>query len=82
MVASKRLGRAVRRNRARRIVREAMRHVCARLRPGWDLVLVIRSAAIGATMGAVLADLELLARSAGLLDSPPEDRVSDGGFAF
>jgi ribonuclease P protein component len=82
LVASKRLGKAVRRNRARRLVREAMRQVCARLTLGWDLVFVIRSPALGSKLGPVRADLELLARRAGLLDGPPEDRVSDGGFTF
>jgi ribonuclease P protein component len=81
-VTSKRLGKAVRRNRARRLVREAMRQVCSRLRPGWDLVFVVRSGAVGASAGEVQADLELLARRAGLLEGPPEDEVSAGGFTF
>jgi ribonuclease P protein component len=81
-VTSKRLGKAVRRNRARRLVRQAMRQVCSRLRPGWDLVFVVRSGALGASAGAVQADLELLARRAGLLEGPPEDNQSTGGFAF
>jgi ribonuclease P protein component len=82
MIAGRRLGKAVRRNRARRLVREAMRRLCGRLQPGWDLVVVIRSGVVGASAGEVQSELDLLARRAGLLDGPPEDDGSTGGFAF
>jgi ribonuclease P protein component len=81
-VTSKRLGKAVRRNRARRLVREAMRRLCGRLRTGWDLVIVVRSGALGAKAGEVVADLTVLATRAGLFEGPPEDEVSDGGSTF
>ena len=40
------LGRAVDRNRARRRIRECYRLQEAKLKPGWDIVVVARSAAI------------------------------------
>jgi ribonuclease P protein component len=82
MVTSKRLGKAVRRNRARRLVREAMWRMCSRLRPGTDLVFVARSGILGATAQQVHLELENLARRAGLIEGPPEDRASTGGSTF
>jgi ribonuclease P protein component len=39
-IASRSLGRAVRRNRARRLLREAIRHLSDLIVPGWDIVLI------------------------------------------
>jgi len=39
-IASRSLGRAVKRNRARRLLREAIRHLSDLIVPGWDIVLV------------------------------------------
>lgn len=41
--ASKKVGNAVRRNRARRLLKEATRRLYSELAPGWDVVLVARS---------------------------------------
>ena len=43
IVASKKVGKAVARNRARRLLREAVRHLYTNIQPGWDIVLVARS---------------------------------------
>jgi ribonuclease P protein component len=68
VTSSKGVGGAVVRNRARRRVREAVRRRHPRLRPGWDLVVVVRSAAAEAAgpdldraVQAVLARSGLLA---------------------
>ncbi|HUX85885.1 MAG TPA: ribonuclease P protein component [Chloroflexota bacterium] len=83
MVASKRLGNAVRRNRVRRLIREAIRALCSQIRPGWDIVVVARSGMVGATYQAVLATLEDGLRRAGIFDGPPVANVSSaGGFPF
>ncbi len=42
-VASRSLGSAVKRNRARRLLREAMRHLFDSITPGWDIVLIAQS---------------------------------------
>jgi ribonuclease P protein component len=43
VVASKKVGKAVARNRARRLLREAARHLYSNIARGWDIVLVARS---------------------------------------
>lgn len=42
VVAGKRVGNAVHRNRAKRLVREALRALHPRVRPGHDMVVIIR----------------------------------------
>lgn len=43
ITTSKKIGKAVERNRARRVIREAYRALAPRLRTGYDLVFVARS---------------------------------------
>jgi len=66
VTASRRLGGAVQRNRARRLLREAARlcypHIC----PGWDLVLIARPALSEARMPQVSWALESLLQRARL----------------
>jgi ribonuclease P protein component len=45
-VVSKRIGKAVERNRARRRLREAVRLAYDHIAPGWDLVFVVRTPAV------------------------------------
>mgnify|MGYP003275765165 FL=1 len=42
ITTSKKIGNAVMRNRSRRIIREAVRHVSPRVKKGYDLVFVAR----------------------------------------
>ena len=67
VVAGRRLGTAVARNRAKRLLREAARHLYPRLTPGWDLVLIARHPILTVKEPQVEAALEQLAREAGLL---------------
>ena len=61
---SKRVGDAVTRNRVKRRLREAVRRTLADLPPGWDIVLVARSAAATADYTTLDATVrELLARA-------------------
>ena len=64
-VASKRVGNAVRRNRAKRLLREASRQVP--WAPGHEVVLVAHPSAADASMDQVYTELRLLAGRAGLL---------------
>lgn len=59
-VASKRVGNAIVRNRAKRLLREAARAVS--WAPGHDVVLVARTATATAALDALVAELERLGR--------------------
>jgi ribonuclease P protein component len=66
VVASRRVGSAVSRNRAKRLLREAARHVA--WRPGIDVVLVARAACAGSMMHRVRDEVEQLADRLGVLE--------------
>ncbi|HAX25613.1 MAG TPA: ribonuclease P protein component [Thermomicrobiales bacterium] len=66
--AGKRVGGSVERNRAKRLLREAMRGLHPRMRQGFDIVLIARNSVDSLTPAAeVAADLERVAKRAGLL---------------
>lgn len=70
VLASRRVGNAVRRNRAKRLLREAEQRIAwAR---GWDVVLAGRAAAPGAKMAAVLAEAAELAQELDLVVEHPD----------
>ncbi|MCU0475641.1 MAG: ribonuclease P protein component [Anaerolineae bacterium] len=72
IVTGKRLGSAVARNRARRVVRAALRRLHAQLRTGWDVVVVPHPPLFEQPFAEVVHALERLARQAGLtLPSTP-----------
>lgn len=63
LVAGKKIGGAVQRNRARRILRAALREVAPRGVEGHDIVLVAREGIRGARTQDLIAEMtELLAR--------------------
>jgi len=63
-VAGRRVGGAVVRNRARRVLRAAWREIRPRVEPDSDIVLVARSAIRGAKTQDLVAELnELLTRA-------------------
>lgn len=69
--ATKRLGGAVVRNRAKRRLREAARLMLADAPPpGWDLVLVAREATTTRRFATLLGDLRGALRQAGVLPDP------------
>ncbi len=58
------LGGAVQRNRVRRRLRSLLRERISRIRPGWDVLLIARPAAGGASQAELGAAIDaLLARS-------------------
>ena len=67
---SKRIGKAVVRNRVRRRMREAVRLRRASIAAGWDLVFIARSAIAQATYAQITRAVENLVRRAKLGDVP------------
>jgi ribonuclease P protein component len=74
-VVGKKVGGAVGRNRARRLIREALRQRLPLLKPGYDLVWVARSSISEADFRSVQAAIDDLLRRGRLLRL--EDSVTD-----
>lgn len=72
-VTARSVGSAVKRNRARRLLREAMRHLSDLIAPGWDIVLVAQPSIIAesARMQQVQEDLLWLLNKAQLTRTAP-----------
>ncbi|MGE5380957.1 MAG: ribonuclease P protein component [Methylocystaceae bacterium] len=66
IVASKKVGNAVTRNRSRRQVREVIRNAHGKLKSGNDMILVIKSSAVGASLIELQQDFASLCRKAQL----------------
>lgn len=66
-ITGKKIGKAVERNRAKRLIREAVRHRLPEISPGWDLVWIARAAIGQATFQDVADAVDgLLKRSRAL----------------
>lgn len=70
VVAGKRVGGAVVRNRVKRRLREALRRELPRVPAGWDLVCGAKPPATEAPYSALAAELRALLARAGLLTGP------------
>jgi ribonuclease P protein component len=66
VTASRKLGGAVARNRAKRLLREAARHLYPRFKVGWDVMLIARNGILAAKEPQVEEALTSLLRRAGL----------------
>lgn len=66
--AGRSVGSAVRRNRAKRLLRAAARALSAQITPGWDLVLIARAPIAGCKMHTVRDALAQLLRKARVLE--------------
>ncbi|MDZ4197896.1 MAG: ribonuclease P protein component [Kiritimatiellia bacterium] len=71
VVASRRVGGSVQRNRARRLLREAFRRRRSEMKSGADVVIVARRSLVEASFREADEDLLEAARRAGLLPARP-----------
>jgi ribonuclease P protein component len=67
VTAGRSVGGAVQRNRAKRLLREAMRPLLPHLIPGWDLVLIARPALLSSTLEEIQHTLSNLLRRAEII---------------
>jgi len=72
LATSRALGSAVVRNRVRRRLREALRSVAPRLRPGWDVLVVAKPGLVAADYRALTETLSRLLRRSGVLGGEDE----------
>lgn len=70
VTAGKTVGLAVRRNRAKRLLRAAMQSLVPDLQPGTDILLIARQPLTESTFDQTRLVLQSLLRRAGLLTSP------------
>jgi len=64
---NKKLGRAVKRNRLKRLVREAVRTLKEEIQPGYDLVFIVRLGAREADFQQMLSSVTHLLKKGGLI---------------
>lgn len=79
ITVGRRLGKAVRRNRVRRLLAEAFRRLAPRVAPGWWLVVVARDAAADLDWETACRALEDVLRKARLLRPPVSGGLRGGG---
>lgn len=71
--AGRAVGKAVARNRAKRLLREAARALAAQLEPGWDVLLIARAPLAAARLPEARAAVGQVLRRAGVLREPVND---------
>jgi ribonuclease P protein component len=74
-IVGKKVGNAVKRNRARRLMREAIRLRLPHLKSGWDLVLVARSSIVEADAQSVDTAIDTALKRGKLFAHDETDRV-------
>ena len=68
VTAGRSVGKAVQRNRAKRMLREAVRSLLPMIKPGWKFILISRSPILNAQLPELETTLFQLLRKAGLIN--------------
>ena len=72
VTAGRSVGGAVQRNKAKRLLREAMRPLLPQLLPGWDLILIARPVLASAALQDIRQALKSLLHRAQIISLPNE----------
>ena len=67
VIAGRSLGGSVQRNRAKRMLREAVRAILPNIKPGWDVIMIARQPILGARFTDIKLAMHQLFANAGLL---------------
>ena len=78
ITTSKKIGNAVQRNRARRVIRESCRKIISNVKPGYDIVLVARKKTSQVKCDVVLKSLTKMLGEANLLTA----RLNKRSFTY
>ena len=66
ITVSKKIGKAVTRNRVRRLIRESYRLKEDNISVGYDLIFVARTKSVGTSLAAIQKDMQFLLKKSGL----------------
>lgn len=79
VAAGRSVGNAVRRNRAKRLLRNALQRYLPVIKPGWDVVLIARRTMAGATFDQTVTALAVLLGRARLLQEVHDLNTQEPG---